>query len=144
MADKVWKLPRHREPRFGTGRRRHHPNGLGSGGAASNEHRVCVSGPHRLHGRPGAHPGLDGPERVLDGGAADAHGLGWAIGAGLGMVPGDILRQARLTRGISAGGDAGLEIAPKGGRMGAPDYVMRIERGGGPIIGQRARRRLRT
>jgi hypothetical protein len=136
MADKDAEISRHREPRFGTGRRRRHPNGPGSGVAAPNEHRVCVSGPHRLHGRPGAHPGLDGPERVLDGGAADVHGLGRAIGAGLGMVPGDILRQARLTRGISADGDAGLEIARKGGRMGAPDYVMRIERGGGPTAGR--------
>jgi uncharacterized protein YgbK (DUF1537 family) len=87
------------------------------------------------------------------------------IGTGLGTALKQVLRQAKLKRGIIAGGDtsgygagvlgihaltalaptvpgaalfqahgddlADLQIALKGGQMGAPDYFLRIKAGGG-------------
>lgn len=112
-------------------------------------------------------PAVAALNQALVASGADPAAVNERIGTGLGTALKEVLRKAKLKRGIIAGGDtsgygagvlgihaltalaptvpgaalfrahgddpalAGLEIALKGGQMGAPDYFLRIKEGGG-------------
>ncbi|MGF6233204.1 uncharacterized protein YgbK (DUF1537 family) [Inquilinus ginsengisoli] len=110
-------------------------------------------------------PAVTALNQALTASGADPGVVNERIGTGLGTALKQVLRQAKLKRGIIAGGDtsgygagvlgihaltalaptvpgaalfqahgddlADLQIALKGGQMGAPDYFLRIKAGGG-------------
>ncbi|MGO4723779.1 MULTISPECIES: four-carbon acid sugar kinase family protein [unclassified Inquilinus] len=112
-------------------------------------------------------PAVAALNQALAASGADPAAVNERIGTGLGTALNQVLRRARLKRGIIAGGDTsgygasvlgihaltalaptapgaalfqahgddpaldGLQIALKGGQMGAPDYFSHIKAGGG-------------